>query len=71
MSQSPYRRCRENLTIDTKIWYSEHDCKFHWTLIAYESDMHTGTADHIAQAMIDIERTIDYVMYSTSGQNEN
>ena len=60
MYVKPLENSKPNLTLDIKISY--HD-DFHWTLIAYEQEFYTGSAENMASCLIDIERKIDTVMY--------
>ena len=56
--------CRRNLNLDVKLWYSDIDCKWHFTLLAYEdgTTLHSNKADTVKEALALIELRIAKLM---------
>ncbi len=62
MSETNSAKCRQNLNLDIKLWFSPIMNEYHWTLITYETDMHAGTAPSVEKALADVNTTIEHVM---------
>lgn len=64
MSTRNLAPCRRNLNLDIKMWYSDIDCQWHYTLLAYEdgSTLHSSKADTVKQALESIERRVARLM---------
>lgn len=54
------QKCRKNLTIDVKMWYSEIDCYWHWTVVSCEdvTKIHSNKSIDVHSAMVSIENFI-------------
>ena len=64
MSQKNSTPSRKNLTVDIKMWYSEHDHTSHWTLFGYEdhSYIHSSRAYTVKESMEIIQKQIASMM---------
>jgi len=64
MSMRNSATCRRNLTVDIKLWFSDIDCQWHYTLLAYEdgSTLHSGKADTYSKALAAIDYRIAKLM---------
>ena len=64
MSTRNSTSCRRNLNLDIKMWYSDIDCQWHYTLLGYEdsSTLHSNKADTVKQALASIEHRIAKLM---------
>jgi transcriptional antiterminator Rof (Rho-off) len=64
MSTKNSVQCRRNLTVDIKLWFSEIDCLWHYTLLAFEdgNTLHSSTADTYSQALSNVEYRIAKLM---------
>jgi hypothetical protein len=58
------QQCRRNLTIDIKLWFSDIDNVWHYSLLAFEdgSTLHSSTADSYSIALANIEYRIAKLM---------
>jgi hypothetical protein len=65
------KKCRQNLNLDIKIWYSEIDCLFHWTLITHEQHFYVGKCSTVAQCLYDIELKTDIIMHEETVRVSN
>ena len=63
MSTNNSAKCRKNLNLDIKLWFSPIMNEYHWTLITYETDMNAGTAPTVEKALEDVHATIEHVMH--------
>lgn len=64
MFQMNSLQCRRNLTVDVKLWRSDHDCKWHYTLLAYEdgTTLHSSAKVTLKEALTAIEERIYTLM---------
>jgi len=64
MYQMNSLKCRRNLTVDVKLWRSDHDCKWHYTLLAYEdgTTLHSSAKTTLNEALNAIEERIYSLM---------
>jgi hypothetical protein len=70
MSQKSLQKCRKNLTVDVKMWYSDIDCYWHWTVFSYEevTKIHSNKSIDVHSAMVSIENYIASCMLEESNE---
>ena len=73
MSTKNLTKCRRNLNLDIKMWYSDIDCQWHYTLLAFEdgSTLHSSTADSYSLALASIEYRIAKLMAEEAHEIQN
>lgn len=70
MSVKSLQQCRKNLTVDVKMWYSEIDCYWHWTVVSYEdvTKIHSNKSIDVHSAMASIEKFIASRMHEEGNE---
>ena len=73
MSMKNLASCRRNLNLDIKMWYSDIDCNWHYTLLAYEdgSTLHSSKSVTLKGALSSIESSIASLMAKEAHEIQN
>lgn len=73
MSMKSLQKCRKNLTVDIKLWYSEIDCYWHWSVINYENvtKIHSNKSIDVHAALVEIEEYIAAQMKEEANEIKN
>lgn len=66
-------KCRRNLTLDIKLWFSDIDNVWHYSLLAFEdgNTLHSSTANSYSLALAAIEYKIAKLMAEEAHEVQN